>query len=146
MLYAAAVMLPCIPPPFPEMSLQCAVSAINKQGYEFKPYKGDVENGCDGAVADYRKAFWPVFKNDLSCEYETRDYADCLGKEFQKENFDVFYILIRIATHLLINDETWDHDWFEQYNDIYATHRKILLSAYDTCKVPWRSLFDSERI
>lgn len=132
MLTAAAVIFSCTPPPDPEMSLQCAVSFFNNNGFDFKPYKGDVEDGCDDAVADYREKFWPAIQDYLKCDAKTKDIAECLVTELQNADFDVDYILAMIADGL-DDRKNLDDDWRDQFESVLDDIEEKMEKAHAKC-------------
>lgn len=117
------------------MSLQCAVSALNKVGFDFQPYKGDIESGCDDAVAEYRDNFYPALENYLECQKFSSDQIDCAMDEFEADNLDVYVILIQLALDLDTQGEL-DPDWADSFKELAVQLETIGDKVKMDCDVP----------
>lgn len=136
MFYAAATLLyACDGPERPTSSLQCAISALNKDGFDFPAYKGDVEKDCDDAIASYRKKFFPAVEEYLKCGNDTDERVKCIMDIIKAEDYDA-YILVLIPAMDLDQDGKLDSDWKDNLEDLTMEVEKIQNEVEDQCYEP----------
>jgi len=141
LFYAAAAIFSGDEPTDPAISLQCAVSAFNKVGFSFPPYKGDIEDGCDDTVAAYQKVFFPTLKTNLEAEQTyTDDQIDCIMGIVEPEHLDVYGLLIELIDYLNWKKQL-DPDWQYTADEIAQDLDTINDDVMTKCNLPSLKLF-----
>lgn len=141
LFFASAAINACHHVPKPHMSLQCAVSALNKDGFHFQPYACLIQGGCNEAVAEYRKKFYPALQKSLACENYSDHAIECAISKFRSKHFDVYMMLMKLATELVIHDRL-DQKWSDSYREIKNDSKDIYKTVLKYCKVKHARTFE----
>lgn len=133
-LFIASTLLTCDELPVPKMSMQCAVSYVNKLGFGLEPYKGDIEDGCNDAVVRFRESFYPALRATFTCLHYDENQIKCATHKFKSRYFDVYTLLFKRGLYLK-NRGKLDKDWQKSLDKIEKHFEGIIKAVYSFCKI-----------
>lgn len=122
----------CKPQPDPTMSMQCAVFAVDKRGFTFPPYKGEIEAGCDEAVANYRSTFYDEMRKFFTCDSMPEDQIKCIIDHVKPLDFDVYH-MVSVIGAALFDKHKLDEGYTDILEGIIEKNNKIVDTVFPKC-------------